>query len=89
MACAVCGKEFEKKWGRVKYCSPECYHKANKQISKDRYYDKTKAPKKAKHICRWCGKTKVEGYYERCHYCNQSMYRQGYNGLSKEESYIG
>jgi hypothetical protein len=87
MTCVVCGKEFEKKWGRVKYCSPECYHAANKKIAKERYYDKTKSPKKAKHICRWCGKTKVEGKFERCHVCNNLLQVAGYYGMSGNEIY--
>lgn len=36
--CAVCGMEFTPRHGRQKYCSDECYLKANRRQATDRYW---------------------------------------------------
>ena len=36
--CAYCGKEFERKHNRQKYCSPECSRKADYDKARTRSY---------------------------------------------------
>jgi hypothetical protein len=72
MKCQVCGKEFEKKWGRVKFCSPECYHKHRKNWKSNYSHEKYLQSKKQKHACMMCGLPKCKDKYQICKSCKQT-----------------
>lgn len=52
MKCQYCGKEFEPKNMRQKYCSPRCGYEVLKEKSRARY---TKKEKPEERICKYCG----------------------------------
>jgi hypothetical protein len=72
MKCQVCGKEFEKKWGRVKFCSPECYHKHRKNWKSNYSHEKYLQRKKQKCACIMCGRMAVKEKYKICKQCKDT-----------------
>ena len=56
MICKWCGKEFEPKTKRDKYCSPEC-RRLNDNDYKNKYYLKKRAEQRNPfRVCKVCGK---------------------------------
>lgn len=78
MKCLICGKEFEKKWGRSKFCSPECYHGYRKTWKAHYSHEKYLARKKKKCACIMCGELTVNTKHTICTACKKSEEYQSY-----------
>lgn len=72
MICQICGKEFEKKWGRSKFCSAACCHKHRKVYKNNYSHEEYLSRKTQKHACLMCGEMKCKSKYQICKQCKQT-----------------
>lgn len=70
--CPVCGTEFVATSYNQKFCTKQCYYKAN--------YENRKKDKK-----RYIDKLKTEGVKKKCKYCGKEFITNGYGLYCSEE----
>ena len=82
--CKYCGKEFETKYSRKKYCSPECAKEVHKEQSRQSY----KRNKKSENLysmkkCKQCGNLFKPKHW-RIQYCSDECRKEAKQELRRK-----